>query len=163
MPKGGKKRGKATNVLKLERGKVYGRDDEPKPIPIEPKGTYDKLNGAEQKIWDELYSILAPLELVTEADGENFANVCRIVARLREIDKIMADPETKMLVSYMEMAPNGTEKIVVKLNPIYPEQRQLMKDLRLYAPEFGMTPRGRVGLSVGGSSEKKPKIEGMID
>jgi phage terminase small subunit len=68
-----------------------------------------------------------------------------------------------MLISYTEMAPNGTEKPVVKLNPLLPEQRQLIVQIRMMAPEFGMTPRGRVGLSVGGSSKEKPKMEGMID
>ena len=151
--------------LKLLEGNPGKRPlkEEPMPEPVEPGYAYDTLTDLEKEIWDTHYRILEPIGLLTEADGENFANVCRIVAKIRAIDKILADPETKILISYTEMAPNGTEKPVVKLNPLFPEQRQLMKDLRLYAPEFGMTPRGRVGLSVGVQEKKKPKMEGMID
>ena len=138
--------------LKLLEGNPGKRPlpkDEPMPQPVEPSGARLTLSEAELLIWDELYAVLGPLQLVTEADGENFANVCRIVARIRTIDLILQDPETKMLISYTESAPNGTERPVIKLNPLLREQRDLMKDLRLYAGEFGMTPRGRVGLSVG--------------
>jgi phage terminase small subunit len=163
MAKGSNKKGKATKLMLLEKGKVYGRDDEPMPAPVEPRYAYDQLSDVEKEIWDTHYRILEPNGLLTEADGENFANVCRIVAKIREIDEILRDPETKLMISYTEMAPNGTEKPVVKLNPLLPEQRQLMKDLRMYASEFGMTPRGRVGLSVGDAGKKKSKMEELID
>jgi len=163
MAKRSNKKGKATKLLLLEKDKVYGRDNEPMPEPKEPKYAYDLLSDIEKEIWDTHYKILEPIGLLTEADGENFANVCRLIAKIREIDKILAKPETKLMVSYTESAPNGTEKPVIKLNPLLPEQRQLMKDLRMYASEFGMTPRGRVGLSVGTQSKKKPKLEKLID
>ena len=152
--------------LKLLEGNPGKRPlptNEPIPQPIEPIKSKLTLSEIECLIWDELYGILAPLGLCTEADGENLANVCRIIRRIREIDLIFQDPEVQMLISYTESAPNGTERPVVKINPLVTEQRNLMKDLRLYANEFGMTPRGRVGLSVGSRESDKNPMENMID
>ena len=158
------KRGKPTKLHLLEKGKAPGkREDEPIPDPREPIWAKKSLNKAEKKIWDRLAPILLRLGLLSEGDGENFANVCRIVARIEEIDRILAQPDTQLMISYTESAPNGTERPVIKINPLLPEQRQLMKDLRLYAPEFGLTPRGRVGLSVGDREDKKSKLAGLID
>ena len=144
------KRGKPTKLHILEKGKAPDkRKDEPLPDPREPIWAKATLNKREIAVWDRLAPVILRNGLLTEADGENFANVCRIVARIEQIDEILAQPETQLLIMYTESAPNGTEKPVIKINPLLSEQRQLMKDLRLYAPEFGLTPRGRVGLSVG--------------
>ena len=131
----------------------------PEPGSKPPRG----MSSAEKSIWHYYARQLDAAGLLAQADRDNLANVCRKIARVNEISKILNHPDTQMLISYVEMAPNGTEKPVVKLNPLLPEQRHLMKDIRLMAPEFGMTPRGRVGLSVGGTSKEKPKMEGMID
>ena len=158
------KRGKATQIHLVEKGKIpKGREDEPMPDPREPIWAKATLNKREIAVWDRLAPVILRNGLLTEADGENFANVCRIVARIEQIDEILAQPETQLLIMYTESAPNGTEKPVIKINPLLSEQRQLMKDLRLYAPEFGLTPRGRVGLSVGDREDKKSKLAGLID
>jgi phage terminase small subunit len=163
MKKGGRSKPTKLKLLEGNPGKRPLPQDEPMPEPIEPTGARLTLSEAEILIWDDLFEILEPLGLVTEADGENFANICRLISKIRQIDLVLQDPETKMLISWTESTPSGTEKPVVKLNPLMAEHRQLMKDLRLYAAEFGMTPRGRVGLSVGGTGEKKSKMEGMLD
>ena len=131
----------------------------PEPGCKPPRG----LSRAEKAIWAYYAEQLDRGMLLSKGDRDNLANVCRKIARVDAISKILNDPDTEFLISYTESAPNGTEKPVVKLNPLLPEQRHLMKDIRLMAPEFGMTPRGRVGLSVGGSSKEKPKMEGYID
>ena len=154
---------KPTNLKLLEGnpGKRPLPKDEYKPEPgcNPPKG----LSKAEKAIWVYYAEQLDGAMLLSKGDRDNLANVCRKIARVNEISRILNDPETKLLISYKKMLPNGDEEPVVKLNPLLPEQRHLMKDIRLMAPEFGMTPRGRVGLSVGGTSEKKPKLEGLID
>jgi len=135
--------------------------DEFKPEPgcKPPRG----MSSAEKSIWKYYAKQLDVAGLLAGMDRDNLANICRAIARVNEISKILNHPDTQLMISYTEMAPNGTEKPVVKLNPLLPEQRQLMAQIRQMAPEFGMTPRGRVGLSVGGTSKEKPKLEGMID
>ena len=154
---------KPTNLKLLEGnpGKRPLPTDEYKPEP----GCEAPVDMSEEEvsIWNYYAEDLDRAGLLARADKDNLANVCRKIARVNEISRILNDPETKLLISYKKMLPNGDEEPVVKLNPLLPEQRHLMKDIRLMAPEFGMTPRGRVGLSVGGTSEKKPKLEGLID
>ena len=163
MKKGGNKKPTKLKILEGNPGKRPLPQNEPLPNPREPVWAKKSLSNPEKKVWDRLAPVLLNLGLLCESDGENFANVCRLVARIEEIDKILAQPDTQILISYTESAPNGTEKPVIKINPLLPEQRQLMKDLRLYAPEFGLTPRGRVGLSVGEKESSKSATASATD
>ena len=74
--------------------------------------------------------------MLTETDGESFANLCKIRSRLiwiaKELKKIHAGKLT-------------SEKLPFFLK----EERLYMGLFRQHAPEFGLTPRGRVGLTVG--------------
>lgn len=121
------------------------------------------LNKVEQEQWDYYAPQLDNAGLLAKMDKGTLANFCRVQARIEEISDILNQPETEMLISYTESAPNGTEKPIVKLNPLVIEQRLLIAQVRTMAPDFGMTPRGRVGLSVGGNDKKKNKLEGLID
>lgn len=157
------KRAVKPTKLKLLEGNPGKRPlpkDEFTPAPgCEPPANLSK---AEREQWDYYAPQLDNAGLLAKMDRGNLANFCRAQARIEEIADILNHPDTKMLISYTESAPNGTEKPIVKLNPLVIEQRLLIAQVKGMAPEFGMTPRGRVGLSVG-TTEKKSKLEGLID
>lgn len=111
------------------------------------------LSELEAELWNYYAPQLDAPGLLTKMDRSTLANFCRVQARIKRIGQVLNHPETAMLISYTESAPNGTEKPVVKLNPLVAEQRQLITQVRMMAGEFGFSPRGRVGLS---GSEKPP-------
>ena len=158
-----KPRSKPTKLKILEGnpGKRPLPKNEFNPEPTIPEAP--PMDKPTREIYDYYAKHLDLAGLMSVMDKDLLANVSRLIARVNEIDVILQDPEVKLMVSYTESAPNGTERPVYKLNPIIREQRDLIAQIRMHAPEFGMTPRGRVGLSVGGSSKKKPKLETMID
>ena len=131
----------------------------PEPSCKPPK----ELNNLEMELWNYYAVQLDNAGLLSKMDQSTLANFCRAQARIKEISRILNDKETKMLISYTESAPNGTEKPIVKLNPLVIEQRLLIAQVKQMAPDFGMTPRGRVGLSVQPTEKKKPKLEKLID
>jgi P27 family predicted phage terminase small subunit len=159
----GKYKGKPTQLKVLEgnRSKVPLPLDEFKPTPKTPK--VPVMSKEAKEIYDYYAKQLERAGLISYMDRDALANVARMIERVNEIDLEFQNEETKLLIQYTEMAPNGTEKIVVKLNPLAVEQRQLIEAIRRSASEFGMTPRGRVGLSVGSRESDKNPMEGMID
>ena len=121
-------------TLKLIEGNPGKRplpENEPTPYPKAPKCPDDIDSGA-QNVWKRLGPKLERLGLLTETDGDLFSMLCQIRSRLvwihQEIDK-------------------GDEK---KRSFLLKEERLYSALLRQYATEFGLSPRGRVGLTVGG-------------
>ena len=121
-------------TLKLIEGNPGKRplpENEPTPYPKAPKCPDDIDSGA-QDVWKRLGPKLERLGLLTETDGDLFSMLCQIRSRLvwihQEIDK-------------------GDEK---KRSFLLKEERLYSALLRQYATEFGLGPRGRVGLTVAG-------------
>jgi len=121
-------------TLKLIEGNPGKRplpENEPTPYPKAPKCPDDIDSGA-QDVWKRLGPKLERLGLLTETDGDLFSMLCQIRSRLvwihQEIDK-------------------GDEK---KRSFLLKEERLYSALLRQYATEFGLSPRGRVGLTVAG-------------
>jgi len=159
--KGRKPKPTKLKVLEGNPGKRPLPKNEFKPDPTIPEKP--PLDKDAQKIFDYYAGYLDEAGLLSVMDKDLLANVSRMIARVNEIDVILQDPEVQIMISYTESAPNGTERPVVKLNPLVREQRDLMAQIRMHAPEFGMSPRGRVGLSVQPQEKKKPKLEKLID
>ena len=143
----GKRASKPTK-LKLIEGNRGKREipPEPQPRPNAPQRP-GSLGRRATMVWKDLAPILERLGLLTESDGANFGELCRIVARLWAIRH-----ETNK--SDFEMVIEG------KINPLLVEERLLRGQLRQFAGEFGLTPRGRVGLSVG--AEKEDEGEDLL-
>ncbi|MEO5366043.1 MAG: P27 family phage terminase small subunit [Magnetococcus sp. WYHC-3] len=139
-------------VIEGNRGKRPLPENEPKPRPKAP-GCPDVLDAEAKSLWRTLAPKLEKIGLLCETDGEQFASMCQIRSRLFGIfDRIKnIDLELKT-----EIDP---EKVVL----LGKEKSSLMKQERLYATifrgfasEFGLSPRGRVGLTVG----KEPDDDG---
>lgn len=192
-------------VLEGNRGKRPLNEDEPKPRPQAPVMP-EWLDAMGVYVWKKLAPVLERNGLLTEIDGDQFANLCQAQGRLIAIRTLLAETDNGDAVTVQEAAellvvskqtvlkfikgghvngrqlPNGqwrldldsinkllpapvqvnlpifTEEITVNkkgeertrmvLNPLIKEERHWLKIVRGYAGEFGLTPRGRVGLSI---------------
>ena len=114
-------------------------ENEPKPYPKAPDCPAD-IDKDAKKVWKRLGPKLEKLGLLTETDGDLFSMLCQIRSRLvwihQEIDK----------------------KDDAKVSFLLKEERLYSALLRQYATEFGLSPRGRVGLTVGGTEVEDDDI-----
>jgi len=137
---------KPTKLRALEGGRSHSLpkpedvlESEPQPRPKAPKCPPD-LDKEAKKAWRKLAPTLERLGLLTEADGWAFANLCQIRSRLVAIHK------------FLKRAPALVQDNQ-KPSPLVVLERQYYQIFRMYAAEFGLTPRGRVGLVVGSGDD----------
>lgn len=116
--------------------------NEPKPAPVNPDPPKE-LGTQAKKIWKDLAPKLSKLGLLTEADVLAFTVVCHEAALIRFCLKELKEPEMFKSLENLEKEAKTIE--------IY---RASVANLYKFAKEFGMTPRGRVGLVVGGGGER---------
>ena len=157
------KRNKPTQLKIIEGnpGKRPLPDDEPKPRPTMPECP-DGLDDGAKEVWSQYAPIIHRMGLLTEVDGESFGYVCQIMSRIRFIWSELKKPDVKPMVIYSTMDSAGNEHVNVKLHPLLVEERHLMEKFRMWASEFGLTPRGRTGLSVR-TKKKKSELEDLLD
>ena len=156
---------KASKLVALEGGdgrlKKYGRQGEPKPRPIKP--TCPKhLDRDAKKFYRKYIKILDRVGLTTEADGDSFSLLCQMFAEFKQLNEAIQQCDNKLLQFKHTVDGAGNEHVEAKMNPLLIQRRQLYQNIRPYLSEFGLTPRGRVGLTVG-TATKKTKMESMID
>jgi len=131
-------RGKSRK-LKVLNGNPSGRPlrNEAVPRPQAPKIPAE-LDREARKTWRELGPKLEKLGLLTELDGNSFAALCVIRSRLIQIGKNIS-----------------ACKDVGEFKSLTRSERQYLTLFRSYAAEFGLCPRGRIGLAVNWSDFKK--------
>ena len=152
----------ALKLIEGERNKDRIPQNEPKPRPIkpyQPKG----LDANAKKVWKRLSPILCRLGLLTEADSDNFASLCQNISRLEMIREMINKMNGKILMIKHTVDGAGNEHIEAKTNPLMVEERMRMEILRSQAQEFGLTPRGRMGLVVGSGKVNPDGMEDLLD
>lgn len=152
-----KKAYKPTSLRALEGGRSRSLPkpedvDEPKPIPKAPSCPSDLDSGA-KAVWKKLAPKLEKLGLLTETDGDNFAIVCQIRSRLKSIHKFIKEENPSLVQEIQKPDPDGGTRIEYKPSPYVVMEKQYYQLFRLAAAEFGLSPRSRVGLSVGAGKE----------
>ncbi len=145
----GQRATKPTKLRAIEgnRGKRDLPDNEPKPIPKAPQCPVT-LSPEAQEVWLELAPKIERIGLLAETDGDAFANLCVIVSRLRVLRQRIEEEGT-LVVGKIKIMHTGEEHIEFVPSAYVVMEKQYMKDFRAYAGEFGLTPRGRVGLTAG--------------
>lgn len=144
---------KPTALRKIEGGRSNSLPkpddvDEPKPTPKAPKCPTD-LDKEAKKVWKQLAQKLERMGLLTEVDGAAFANLCQIRSRLIAIHKFIKDNNASLVQEIQKPAADGGVIFEYKPSPYVVMEKQYYQLFRQYAGEFGLSPRGRVGLSVG--------------
>lgn len=132
---------KPTELRSLEGGRSNSLpkpDDveQPRPTPLVGSQPPREIDTRAKKIWNELAPILERVGLLTEADLPTFAILCQ----MRSFIFALQDD-----VRQLSLFDDKAEKLK--------ELRQLYREFRTYANDFGMTPRGRAGLVIGGRDE----------
>ena len=120
-------------IIEGNRSKIPLPENEPQPHPKAPKVLKDIDSGG-KKVWKRLAPKLEKMGLLTEADGDMFSGLCNIRSRLEWISKKLKSKDL-----------DETDRPF-----LMKEERLYLALFRMYASEFGLSPRGRVGLSVGG-------------
>ena len=142
---------KPTELRALEGGRSHSLPKpedvkEPKPDPVVGTTPPKEIDTRAKKIWNELAPVLERCGLLTEADLPSFAILCQMRSFIFQIQDD---------VRQLNLFDDKAERLK--------ELRQLYQQFRVYANDFGMTPRGRAGLVVGGSDgddddDKKRKL-----
>ncbi len=154
---------KPTKLKELEgnRGRRKPKK-EPEPPAIIPP-IPDDLDPDARKTWAELAPRLHPLGLLTEADGDAFSILCQIRARLKQIHKVMHQEQGPVLIqARVTIDGSGQEHTELKPSPYTVMERLYYALFRQYAAEFGLTPRGRAGLSVGTGGDDESGFAGLL-
>ena len=149
------KKGKPTPLKLLEgnRGKRKLPENEPKPYPKAPPMA-EFLDEKAAESWNILAPQLETMGLFTIVDGDSFANVCTIRSRLIAIRKYINEENKSLVAEVHKPDPDGGMRIEYKPSPYVVMEKQYMEIYRHQANEFGLTPRGRVGLSVGSDEDE---------
>jgi P27 family predicted phage terminase small subunit len=123
-------------------------ESEPKPIPKAPVIPTDLDNGAVE-IWQRLAPKLERLGLLTELDGDVFGILCQIRSRLVTIHEFLKSDNQSLVQVTERPSPDGGVFYEYKPSPYVTMEKQYYVLFRQFAKEFGLSPVGRVGLSVG--------------
>ncbi len=115
---------------------------EPKPRPVCPAPPKELTTRA-KKIWKKLAPRLFALGLLTELDEDAFFILCHDLAAIRELAAALK--EGNLFENKEEMEKRKLMEVL-----LYRKTNSYMK----HAKEFGLTPRGRVGLVVGGDGKR---------
>jgi len=122
--------------------------NEPKPRPVAPKCPTD-IDGEAKRVWKRLAPKLEKMGLLCDTDGDAFANLCQIRSRLIAIHRFIKQKNVSLIQKTERPTPDGGVQYELKPSPFVIMEKQYYQLFRMYAAEFGLTPRGRVGLSVG--------------
>ena len=127
--------------------------DEPKPRPSAPACAKD-IDKEARKVWKRMAPMLERLGLLTEADGDMFAILCQIRSRLVAINGELDQKSDESLLIQLKVTIDGSgqEHTEYKPSPWVVMEKQYMLLFRSYATEFGLSPRGRAGLSINSSN-----------
>ena len=161
---------KPTQLKVLEgcRGHKRLPADEPRPRPVRPT-IPAAIDAAAKRHWKKIAPVLERIGLLTEADGAALAAICQSQAILenlyRELDRTNRTLKKAESGGRFKNEPvtntennnenqDGAAEMVTTLEKrradLWKEIRLQQANFRLQASEFGLTPRGRVGLVVGG-------------
>lgn len=141
---------KPTNLKVLEgnRGRRNLPVDEPKPRPIEPEMP-EYLDEEARRVWKQLAPYLVKNGLLTEADGINFSLLCQTASFLKRIIIALNTENISLIQKIEKPDPDGGVRYEMKGSPLEVQFRLESNLFHKLAGEFGLSPRGRVGLSVG--------------
>ena len=139
-------------IIEGNPGKRPLPENEPKPRPKAPS-IAEGLDDNAREMWEFLAPKLEKMGLLTEIDGDSFANLCQLRSRLVAIRKFINEENRSLVQEVHKPDPDGGMRKEYKPSPYVVMEKQYMEIFRHHASEFGLSPRGRVGLSVGSAND----------
>ena len=163
-----KRPSKSTKLRKLEGGRSHSLEDpdkllekEPKFKPILPEAP-DDIDDEAVRVYGRLKKILEDADLATEADSDALVILSQIRSRIATIHRFIKEENQSLVQETEKGAQDGGTIKEYKQSPYAIMEKQYYQLFRMYAKEFGLTPVGRVGLSVN-RSDKKGDLEDLLD
>jgi P27 family predicted phage terminase small subunit len=155
----GKRASKATG-LKVIEGNLGRRplpENEPRPAPVIPECPKD-IDPKAKRVFRRLSPILTRIGLLTEVDDDMLGVLCQTRSRLEMIFRRLRRIDLDLKRYQKRLASDeACDHDISMVESLLGERAFFMKEERLYsqkfrmeAGEFGLTPRGRVGLAVVG-------------
>lgn len=138
----------ALKVIEGNRGKRPLPENEPKPRPKAP-ACPSFLDAEGKRLWKKLAPKLERMGLLTEVDGEVFTTLCTAWSQFVACGKFIKEENQSLMQKVDRPDPDGGTHEEIKVSPYVTLQKQLSEVIRKLASEFGLSPRGRTGLSVG--------------
>jgi len=141
---------KKPTSLKIIEGNLGRRPlpkNEPKPRPTAPN-PMKGLKASEKKAYSVLSKRLARIGIVTEADGDTLSVLTQLRERITYVWAMLSKAQTDLKKSIKSKDDDKMREDEKRVLSWMAQERQYAQLFRLSAAEFGMTPRGRVGLAV---------------
>ena len=148
----GKPKPTKLKILEGNRGRRKLPDKEPQPKIGAPEMP-DYLDKEAVKIWKQLAPYLVTNGLLTVVDGIQFSLLCQTGSYLRKIIKYLNEKNKSLTQAIERPAPDGGVKYELKSSPYEVMFRLQTAQFHKLAAEFGLSPRGRVGLQIGGGGD----------
>lgn len=129
---------------------------EPKPDLVCPDAPKE-LSTKAKKIWNKLAPRLHKLKLLTELDEDALFILCSDLATIRNAVENINLYRKQIAKLRGQLVRSGADQKILdealKNLPVFEMlYNRLSKNYMKHAKEFGLTPRGRVGLVVGGDA-----------
>lgn len=148
-------------VLQGNPGKRPLPENEPEPKAVMPK-MLKEMDKDARKTWKALGPTLVKLGLLCETDGISFGLLCQLRSRLKKcIEKVNGLNE--LIDENVFTDEKGEDFIRCRTAAYVTVEEKYYKLFRTYASDFGLTPRGRVGLGVNITGKKKSPLAGLVD
>lgn len=148
-------------VLEGNPGKRPLPENEPVPEQAEPEMPKD-IDMKARRVWKRLAPLMVKHGLLTEVDGDAFAILCQCRSRLIEIHNFLKKENMSLVQEKTFVDSTGQEHKEYKTSPYVTMEKHYYQLFKMYATDFGLTPKGRVGLSVG-NKRGKDELEGLLD
>lgn len=154
----GKAASKPTKLRALEGGRSNSLPNPDSLNEVDPKPTCPdapkELSTHAKKIWNKLAPKLYELKLLTELDEHALFILCSDLATIRDSVQKINDFRKQIKKIQNQVVKSESEQTdletALKQLPIFETlYNRLSKNYMKHAKEFGLTPRGRVGLVVG--------------
>lgn len=137
--------------LKIIEGNLGRRPlpkNEPRPRPTAP-GPMEGLEAAEKKVFGVLAKRLARIGIATEVDGDTLSILTQLRERIVYVwDRLRQAQKKLSRVEKEGGDPEAVDAAEKRVLSWMAQERFYSQMFRVAAAEFGMTPRGRVGLVV---------------
>jgi len=146
---------KSTRLRKLEGGRAHCLEDPDKLLDKEPKfkptlpDAPDDLDDEAKRIYGRLKKILEKANLATEGDMDALAILAQIRSRLVSIHNKIKTKHKTLVQATRKKDEEDNEYSEIKPSAYVVMEKQYYQLFRMFAKEFGLTPVGRVGLTVG--------------
>ena len=164
----GKRASKPTQLRVLENSRSEKGEKpevtlakEPQPTVAEPEPPVH-LDKKAKSVWKKLAPQLLELKLLTEIDGAAFGMLCQQISRIDSIHKFINKNNQSLIQEKITIDGSGQEHSEYKPSAYVVMEKQYYQIFRQFAKEFGLTPVGRVGLTVG-APNKTGDDENILD